>query len=190
VRLEAFEVDQDGSRQPIPLAQIGLPDRIPVTGPTTTHTWIARGWPDPEESDPHAEIVVRLTDQTAESPPLIVTPDPWTPIETAGMPGGTPGVAERGRAPAPVGFRALSRSPLPGTALLVELAEAAAVRLELFDLAGRRVRSLADRTLPAGPTVIAWDGREESGARARPGVYFARLATAAGDRTARVLLAP
>ncbi len=194
VRLEAFEVDAGGGEEPIPLAQLGLPDSIPVTGPTTDYWWVAKGWPDPEESGHAAEIVVRLTDRTAVSPPISISPDPWLPSD-----GSLPGdqirrvpraFDELSQGPAGFGFRAVQRSPLGATALLVDLAEPARVTIDIFDLAGRRVRGLADRTLPAGATVIPWDGREQGGARARPGVYFARLAAPGFERTVRVLSAP
>jgi hypothetical protein len=95
-----------------------------------------------------------------------------------------------GRTSPRVGFRALHRSPFGGTALLVDLAEPAPVLIQIFDLGGRRVRSLADRALPAGATVIPWDGREEGGAPSPPGIYFARLASPGFERTVRVLSAP
>jgi len=77
-----------------------------------------------------------------------------------------------------------------GPVLLVDLDAPATVRLELFDLVGRRVRTLADRELPAGATIVSWDGREESGAPARRGVYFARLTTRESRHTVRLLYTP
>jgi hypothetical protein len=194
VALEAVEVDADGSEEPIPLAQLGIPDSIPITGPITDYWWTARGWPDPEESGHAAEIVVRLTDRTAISPTIYVSPDPWLPSES-NLPGDQiPRVPrafdELGSGEARVVFRALQRSPLGATALLIDLPEPAAVRIDIFDLAGRRVRGLADHSLPAGASVIPWDGREQGGERARPGVYFARLVAPGFERTVRVLSTP
>ena len=51
------------------------------------------------------------------------------------------------------------------------------MRLELFDLAGRRVRSLVSGVLPAGEVSREWDGRDEAGHGVHPGVYFVRLTT-------------
>jgi len=187
VRLDAFEVDGDGTEEPIPPAQIGLPDSIPMTGPTTDYWWTAEWWPDLEEGDSRAEIVVRLRDRTAASPPIKVTPEP--DVERLPRADGPAPHAYEAQSP-PVEFRVLQRSPLGGPALLVDLREPAAVRIEIFDLAGRRVRSLADRALPAGATVIPWDRRHESGATTPPGVYFARLATSGFERTVRVLSTP
>jgi hypothetical protein len=194
VRLEAFEVDADGNEEPIPLADLGLPDSIAVPTPVTDYWWTARAWPDPEEADHDAEIVVRMIDRTATSAPLRVAPDPWQPLAWTGLGDGTPRVprefSEPLTSPPGIGFRALRRSPLGEMALLVDLPAPAEARVEIFDLAGRRVRRLADRGLPAGATVLAWDGRETDGGRARPGVYFARLATPGVERTVRVLVTP
>jgi len=65
---------------------------------------------------------------------------------------------------------------------------AAQVRLELFDLQGRRVRRLLDAGLPAGEREFVWDGEDERGRRCAAGLYFARLTAAGVHREARVLL--
>lgn len=49
------------------------------------------------------------------------------------------------------------------------------VRLELFDLQGRRVRLLADKPFSAGRHDLAWDGREDGGEEVAGGVYFLRV---------------
>ena len=48
-------------------------------------------------------------------------------------------------------------------------------RLDLHDLAGRRVRRLADGPHAAGTTVASWDGRDDGGRQVPAGLYFARL---------------
>ena len=64
------------------------------------------------------------------------------------------------------------------TTLRFELAHASRVRLELYDIAGRRVRQLFERPLAmAGSYAFAWDGRDDRGVAAPRGVYFARLET-------------
>jgi len=66
------------------------------------------------------------------------------------------------------------------------LAAPGRVRLEILDVAGRRVATLADGGREAGRHALRWSGAGEDGAPAAPGVYFARLA--AGKRTAAVRL--
>ncbi len=91
-------------------------------------------------------------------------------------------------APAPQagGPLAFSLAPNPvrdGGTLRFTLPAAGRVRLVLFDVAGRRVASLADGTLPAGEHAVAWARHDDAGRRVAPGVYLARLTTDAGVRT-------
>lgn len=67
----------------------------------------------------------------------------------------------------------------PTTNLMFTLPAEAEVELDLFDVAGRRVRSLLAGRLPAGPQTVPWNGRDESGRLVASGTYFARL-TAGG----------
>ena len=46
------------------------------------------------------------------------------------------------------------------------------VRLRVFDLHGRMVKSLHDGFLPGGRHVLTWDGRDEHGRSLSPGLYF------------------
>lgn len=62
-----------------------------------------------------------------------------------------------------------------GTRLTLGLPARARVELAVYDAAGRVERRLArGAELDAGPHEFAWDGRDELGARAAPGVYFVR----------------
>jgi hypothetical protein len=49
--------------------------------------------------------------------------------------------------------------------------------LDIYDIAGRRVRNLMSMRLPAGHHRILWDGRDDSGSRLGSGLYLARLRT-------------
>jgi hypothetical protein len=57
------------------------------------------------------------------------------------------------------------------------------VTLEIFDVGGRRVVTLADGSTPGGPREIPWDLRSDAGRAVAPGIYFARL-TADGEVSA------
>ena len=68
-----------------------------------------------------------------------------------------------------------------GTALSFRLPDASPVRIDVFDVRGRFVRTLAGGTvLPAGPQRVEWDGRYADGTPVASGVYFVRIA--AGSR--------
>ena len=59
------------------------------------------------------------------------------------------------------------------------------VRLGIYDVAGRRVRSLVDGEVPAGTMHVQWDGKDQVGSAARSGMYFARLTGEFGNRVVR-----
>ena len=56
-----------------------------------------------------------------------------------------------------------------------DLSRAGPVRIEVYDVRGRRVGRVADGPLQAGPHVGAWSGRSERGDRLAPGVYVIRF---------------
>src|SRR5206468_656073 len=86
-------------------------------------------------------------------------------------------------------LRVVVGSPLSGApAIVFGLDAPAAARVELFDVQGRRLVTLADHGFGAGVHAIAWDGHDATGARAPRGLYFVRLTTPAGVSTARFLL--
>jgi len=51
----------------------------------------------------------------------------------------------------------------------------ATIELAVYDVAGRRIRSLRAGALPAGRHVVRWDGRDDAGRATPSGVYFFRL---------------
>ncbi len=70
----------------------------------------------------------------------------------------------------------------------IELPARMFARLAVYDVLGRRVRTLADRELAAGRTDLEWDGTNESGSRIGSGVYFIHLASDSFRRTIRLPL--
>jgi hypothetical protein len=91
----------------------------------------------------------------------------------------------RDRTPAARGTLALHVYPLPATratTLVVETGVAGTVSIDIFDVAGRRVRSLVHAPLPAGKTLVPFDGRDDLARPLSSGVYFARVH--AGSRIA------
>ncbi|OGC91586.1 MAG: hypothetical protein A2W25_10750 [candidate division Zixibacteria bacterium RBG_16_53_22] len=97
------------------------------------------------------------------------------------VPGGV-GVTERDRS-LPDAFTLEYNYPNPfnpSTMISFTVPTETNVRLEIFDLLGRVVKTLVDGNLPAGHHQIMWDGETSSGERASSGVYFARLSS--GDK--------
>jgi len=58
------------------------------------------------------------------------------------------------------------------TKIAYSLAQEARVRLAVFDVQGRSMRTLADTRQPPGRHVVVWDGSDDLGARVSPGVYL------------------
>ena len=75
-----------------------------------------------------------------------------------------------------------------GTALSFSLAKTGAVELAIYSVDGRRVATLADGTMGAGPHKVTWGGTDAGGRLMRPGMYFARLTSAEGRFTRTLVL--
>lgn len=67
------------------------------------------------------------------------------------------------------------------------LAEGGPAELRVFDVSGRSVRSLLRGMLDAGTHRAEWDGRDDHGRVVPSGVYLARLETARGIESERVI---
>jgi hypothetical protein len=77
----------------------------------------------------------------------------------------------------------------PITRIDFEVPAAGLVRLLVFDVRGRTVRTLVDDALPAGRYTALWDGRDDGGRGAASGVYYYRLEAAGGGvQTRRMTL--
>jgi hypothetical protein len=81
--------------------------------------------------------------------------------------------------------------PMPFTSearVAFSLREATRLSLEVFDVKGRLVRTLAEGLYAAGEHSVTWDGADARGNRAAPGVYFLRCASADESRVRRLVL--
>jgi len=99
------------------------------------------------------------------------------------------GVEEGRGAPRVTALRGASPNPFnPVTTLRFSVAEAGPVRLAVYDVRGRLVRTLVDRDLPAGAHETTWNGRNGSGESAASGIYLTRLDAAGETRTSKMVL--
>ncbi len=73
-----------------------------------------------------------------------------------------------------------------GTRVRFTLPEATGVRIGIYDLTGRRVQALAERTFAAGRSEVPWDGRDERGVPVGAGLYWIRMDTMGRTLTARI----
>jgi hypothetical protein len=92
--------------------------------------------------------------------------------------GGPPRVLPRlSAAPNPFGGR---------TALTFNLARTGTASLDIMGVEGRVVRRVPPATLAAGAHSYEWDGLDDAGRAASPGIYFALVHTVDGDVTTRL----
>ncbi len=76
----------------------------------------------------------------------------------------------------------------PVTKLTVEVAASGPMKLEVYDLRGRLVRTLLDQDLGRGTHTTQWDGQNDQGVVVPSGVYFARASNATGATSAKLML--
>ena len=92
--------------------------------------------------------------------------------------------------PAVSGSFAVSISPNPGlhgTAIRFVVPEPGPVKIDLFDVRGRLVRSVLDKTMPAGHAEIRWNGDDAIGRPAQAGIYFLRVQMSGVTKQLRVV---
>jgi minor extracellular serine protease Vpr len=75
----------------------------------------------------------------------------------------------------------------PSTTIAFQLKKGGKIDLAIFDVLGRRIRTIASDELPEGYHSMIWDGLDDHGRQASSGVYYARLA-ASGFSAANKLL--
>ena len=91
----------------------------------------------------------------------------------------------------PVHTRLLPNTPNPFnplTTITYSLGTAKKAELLVYDLAGRRVKTLVAGHVTAGGHEATWDGRDEAGKRVASGVYLYRLRAKDYVETKRMVL--
>jgi hypothetical protein len=76
----------------------------------------------------------------------------------------------------------------PSATIAFQLGTSEIVRLDIFDVSGRRVRTLLNEMLPAGEHRVIWDGTCDDGSGAASGVYFMRLKSGESIKAGSVVL--
>jgi len=76
----------------------------------------------------------------------------------------------------------------PSTKIQLDLPIDVAVKLEIFNTLGQRVRKLVSEDLEAGSHEFRWDGRSDNGGLVASGIYFYRVKAGAFKKSRRMLL--
>ena len=76
----------------------------------------------------------------------------------------------------------------PSTSIVFELPRPMQARLEIYDVRGRRIRTLFSGPAQAGSTTVDWDGLDDGGNAVASGVYTYALVTEDGTSARRMTL--
>jgi|GEM_PF-3144288 len=109
---------------------------------------------------------------------FIRVPQPTGVSDAAGLPPPTALALGEGH-PNPFSSQTNIRYDIPSPSRVV---------LSVYDAAGRRLATLVDRQMTPGRYTGCWDGRDESGVAAAPGVYFCRLRACGLVETRKIVL--
>jgi hypothetical protein len=110
-------------------------------------------------------------------------PATWIPLETRFI-----AYSRRSQVETPAGLLRVSPNPAGGHRTFTFATTIPGhVRLDVFDVAGRRIATIFNGHLEPGLRTIPWDGRADSGARIANGLYVVRLSTPTGRQAMRML---
>lgn len=75
-----------------------------------------------------------------------------------------------------------------GARISFVLPTAGTAEVSVYDLTGRRIRTVASGAMAAGLQGVRWDGEDDRGRAAPAGVYFCRVRSAAGTAVDKIML--
>jgi len=76
----------------------------------------------------------------------------------------------------------------PNTMIRYDIPDKCAVKLQIFDVQGRLIKTLVDRTLSSGRYTAEWNGVNNRGHRVSSGIYFYRLKTRNWSQTKKLIM--
>jgi len=91
--------------------------------------------------------------------------------------------------PSVTGLASVYPNPFnPTTTIRFSLRTRSGVRISIYDVAGRLVRTVQDGPMEAGWHTVRWDGTSTGGSAAASGVYFCRMTAGDVDETRKMVL--
>jgi len=103
----------------------------------------------------------------------------------------TTGVGDTRREGLGFGIRNIVPNPAVGRASVsFATSREGHAQVDVFDVAGQRVRTLANGLFEPGLHTVTWDGLDSQGGHARPGAYFVRVTSGAQSSTHMIILRP
>jgi hypothetical protein len=76
----------------------------------------------------------------------------------------------------------------PRTTITYSLRETGSVRLSIYDVQGRLIKTLVNDEQEAGEHQAIWNGRDGNGVKAGSGVYFVKLISAGQSQTRKIVM--
>jgi hypothetical protein len=76
----------------------------------------------------------------------------------------------------------------PTTTISYNLPQSGHVTLDVYNIAGQKVRSLIDQHQDAGTQTVVWDGQDENSNSVASGIYFYRISTEEFSATRKMVL--
>jgi FlgD Ig-like domain len=143
---------------------------------TLAHETIAPNWSDPDYDGWTVYYKVTALDDAGNESGA-ANAGSVTPVEDPAVPRS---FALHANVPNPFNPATTIRYDVPAGAANVEIA--------VFDVTGRRVRTLVEGVLPAGQHSVTWDGHDDRGATATSGIYFCRMSAGSFVQTRKMAL--
>ncbi|MBN1782337.1 T9SS type A sorting domain-containing protein [bacterium] len=113
-------------------------------------------------------------------------PGCWAFLEVLG---GPTGIAENEIAPRVCSLSNSYPNPFnPRTRFTYELAERSDVKIMVYDMLGKRIKTLVNTTAGAGAYQVEWDGTNDAGLNVASGIYFCRMVTPDYTHTTKMML--
>ncbi len=151
---------------------------------TTLNTWTYRGPHIPRPDQPRVHMNLWQNNGTPAVPQEAVI-EQFAFVSANGALVGVPATR-----PPPAGVTLSLAGPNPfraSTTLRYAAPAAGDASITVFDVAGRAVRTLLAGPVTAGEHLLAWDGRDDAGRTAPPGLYLCRCRFGATSATARLI---
>jgi polyhydroxybutyrate depolymerase len=108
-----------------------------------------------------------------------------------GLIGDTTGIESTNTSQAPANVVLSQNYPNPfnpQTTIRFDLTQADHVTLQIFNPAGRLIRTLVDEQMPSGEHSLIWDGTDAQGIETSSGAYFYRLDTGSASESKSMIL--
>jgi hypothetical protein len=148
------------------------------------HAWTYTGPHIPRPEQPRVHINLwRFGDPPGSAQEVVLDAFTFVPADVVDVPWSSGDSGERGLL-APAQPNPFSRSTL----IRYTLSREARTELAIYDITGRRIRTLVSGIQSAGPHQATWDGFDDAGRRPQPGIYLYRLLTGTDVETGRVVL--